>query len=165
MQNFGFGDRYYVYTLTGGTDNGEFSRKAFVNGQGPALASGGPDNFESIKAKGMLIGDGVKITAPARSVSYVLIENGENVITGIESMNTWNVRVFPNPAADSFTVEFPPHVFTSLEIMDIHGKKIASTTIERDQSSVNVSTSRKQSVYVVKLFNGKQSVVKKVVVP
>jgi len=34
IQNFGYGEKFYTYTLTGGTDNGEFSRKVFVNGKG-----------------------------------------------------------------------------------------------------------------------------------
>src|SRR4029078_4623930 len=31
LENAKPGGRYYWYTLTGGTDNGEFSRKVFVN--------------------------------------------------------------------------------------------------------------------------------------
>src|SRR5215204_4864468 len=42
MKNASPGNHFYWYTLTGGTDNGEFSGKVFVNGIGPAEASGGP---------------------------------------------------------------------------------------------------------------------------
>jgi hypothetical protein len=69
------GNRYYWYTLTGGTDNGEFSRKIFVNGRGPAEASGGPANdYSAIKAYSSVTTNGIKIALPPRSVVYVVIE-------------------------------------------------------------------------------------------
>ena len=49
FKNFNAGKRYYWYTLTGGTDGGEFSRKVYVNEAGPSGVSGGPDNYENIK--------------------------------------------------------------------------------------------------------------------
>ena len=42
IKNAESGNRFYWYTLTGGNDNGEFSRKVFVNGKGPEIDSGGP---------------------------------------------------------------------------------------------------------------------------
>ena len=45
MKNFKTGSRFYWYTLTGGNDNPEFSRKVLVNGQGPAGAAGGPPSY------------------------------------------------------------------------------------------------------------------------
>ncbi|HEV2355722.1 MAG TPA: hypothetical protein VGR89_15850, partial [Puia sp.] len=44
------GKRYYWFTMQGGDDNREFSRKVFVNGQGPPGAAGGPDNYATIPA-------------------------------------------------------------------------------------------------------------------
>lgn len=69
------GSRYYWYTLTGGTDNGEFSRKVFVNGRGPTEATGGPaSEYTSIKAYSSVATNGIKITLPPRSVVYVVID-------------------------------------------------------------------------------------------
>lgn len=75
MDNAKPGKRYYWYTLTGGTDNGSFSRKVYVNGQGPAEASGGPANsYGSIKASSASTEGGVKLSLPARSVVYMVMD-------------------------------------------------------------------------------------------
>lgn len=74
VANFRVGARYYWYTLTGGTDNGEFSRKVFVNGEGPSGAAGGPVNYKTIKAYSATSQNGIKITLPARSVVCLVID-------------------------------------------------------------------------------------------
>jgi hypothetical protein len=68
------GNRFYFYTLTGGTDNGEFSRKVFVNGNGPDGISGGPSNYASIKPYSAETKNGIKVALPARSVVYVVMD-------------------------------------------------------------------------------------------
>jgi hypothetical protein len=69
------GSRYYWYTLTGGSDNGEFSRKVYVNGIGPTEASGGPaTGYTTIKTNSAVTAGGIKISLPARSVAYVVID-------------------------------------------------------------------------------------------
>jgi hypothetical protein len=69
------GSRYYWYTLTGGTDNGEFSRKVYVNNQGPTELSGGPSNsYPSIKPYSASTTGGIKVSLPGRSVAYVVID-------------------------------------------------------------------------------------------
>jgi hypothetical protein len=73
VQNFNAGNRYYWYTLTGGNDNGEFSRKVFVNGRGPSGASGGPDNYTSVKAYSATTQNGIKITLPPKAVAYIMV--------------------------------------------------------------------------------------------
>jgi hypothetical protein len=67
--------RYYWYTLTGGTDNGEFSRKVYVNGQGSTELSGGPaSSYTSIKPYSASTTGGMKVSLPARSVVYMVID-------------------------------------------------------------------------------------------
>lgn len=68
------GNRFYYYTLTGGSDNGEFSRKVFVNGKGPDGISGGPSSYSSLKAYSSVTNGGIKMTLPARSVVYAVID-------------------------------------------------------------------------------------------
>jgi hypothetical protein len=69
------GSRYYWYTLTGGTDNGEFSRKVYVNNQGSTEASGGPaSSYISIKPNSANTTGGIKLALPGRSVVYVVID-------------------------------------------------------------------------------------------
>lgn len=75
LENAKPGNRFYWYTLAGGTDNGEFSRKVFVNGKGPAELSGGPAlEYSSIKPYSASSAGGITLLLPARSVLYVVIE-------------------------------------------------------------------------------------------
>lgn len=63
-----------VYSLTGGTDNGSFSQKLFINEKGPQLPAGGPEMFEEIKAWKYTFNNKMKLALPARSVQYILID-------------------------------------------------------------------------------------------
>ncbi|HXS57394.1 MAG TPA: hypothetical protein VN726_14785 [Hanamia sp.] len=72
--NATFGNRFYFYRLTGGTDNGDFSRKVFVNGKGPDGISGGPSSYATLNAYSAEAINGVKVALPARSVVYLVID-------------------------------------------------------------------------------------------
>src|SRR5664279_5615847 len=74
IKNAEFGNRFYWYTLTGGSDNGEFSRKVYVNGQGPENESGGPSTYASLNAHAATTANGITITVPARSVIYMMMD-------------------------------------------------------------------------------------------
>lgn len=74
LQNFTTGINYYWYALTGGSDNGEFSRQVYVNGTGPSGVSGGPLNYASLKPNGALTSTGIKVSLPARSVVFLAVD-------------------------------------------------------------------------------------------
>lgn len=74
INNFRAGSYFYWYTLAGGADNGEFSRKVFVNGKGPSGAAGGPPDYATISAYRAPTKNGIKITLPARSVVNIAVE-------------------------------------------------------------------------------------------
>ena len=74
IQNFNVGNRFYWFTLTGGNDNGDFLRKVFVNGKGPSGASGGPENYTTLKAYSATTQNGIKITVPSRCVINMVID-------------------------------------------------------------------------------------------
>jgi len=74
VKNFRAGSRFYWFTLSGGTDNGEFSGRVFVNGQGPSGANGGPANYTSVKAYSAGTQDGIRVKVPARSVVIMVID-------------------------------------------------------------------------------------------
>jgi alpha-L-arabinofuranosidase len=74
MKNFYKGNRFYWYSLEGSTDNGEFSRKVLVNGNGPATEAGGPANYLSIKAQSSATTNGLKITVPARGSVFMVVD-------------------------------------------------------------------------------------------
>ena len=75
IDNAKAGNRFYWYTLTGGTDNGEFSRKVFVNGRGPTETSGGPAaEYTTLKPYSASTTGGIKVGMPPRSVVYMVID-------------------------------------------------------------------------------------------
>jgi hypothetical protein len=73
-KNFNAGNKFYWYTLTGGTDNGSFSRKVYINGQGTAFAAGGPSNYAFLKAYSASAVNGVYIRLPPMSVVFMVID-------------------------------------------------------------------------------------------
>jgi hypothetical protein len=74
MENFSKGDRYYYYVLTGGDDNGDFSRKVYVNGQTTSYDGGGPDNYKEILPYGTSIDGDIRLELPGQGTLFVLIE-------------------------------------------------------------------------------------------
>jgi hypothetical protein len=75
LQNATPGSRFYWYLLTGGNDNGEFSRKVFVNGKGPVEPSGGPaSEYSTLKPYSASTQNGIRLALPARSVAYIVID-------------------------------------------------------------------------------------------
>ncbi len=71
--NFKKGAKFYWYTLTGSTDNGEFSRKTLVNGVGPAYAAGGPDNYKNLSPSSSSASNGVRVIVPGRACVFVVV--------------------------------------------------------------------------------------------
>jgi hypothetical protein len=95
------GNRYYSYTLIGGTDVPAdplmpFSRKVYVNGYGPSGVAGGPLNYASIKAQSSPISNEILVEMPPFSVTYLLVDSGSNQLVKNDSLTAvvkWN-----NPA-------------------------------------------------------------------
>ncbi len=81
LKNFKKGSRYYYYVLTGGTDNGDFSRKVSVNGKTTTLAGGGPADYATLKPYGTGVGQDVRVSLPGRSVVYLLVEGDSTLQT------------------------------------------------------------------------------------
>ncbi|GHN01082.1 hypothetical protein WSM22_25710 [Cytophagales bacterium WSM2-2] len=75
VNHFNPGAKIYWYTLTPGTDNGEFSGQVIVNETNPTGASGGPLNYPTIKAFRAPISSGsFKVGVQPRSVLYVVVD-------------------------------------------------------------------------------------------
>ena len=72
FRHFAGGNKYYWYTLTGGTDNGEFSTRVSVNGQTGTAAVGGPADYAGIKANAAPLTGTIKIQVPARAAVYLV---------------------------------------------------------------------------------------------
>ena len=76
FQHFTTGSKFYYYLLKGGSDNGDFSRMVYVNGNGPAngIAGGPSSTYTSISAYATSATGGIKIALPPRSVVYVVVD-------------------------------------------------------------------------------------------
>jgi len=165
LDHFGYGDRFYTYTLTGGTDNGDFSLKVNVNGQAPAFSAGGPSDIESIRAQSALIADGVKISSPHRSVTYILVENGNNIITSVNDEKSDEIKTYPNPSANGFEVELPATTFTEATLTDAGGRVIFSLPISNEQTHLSIESDKlSKGTYILKLTGTKEVISKKIIV-
>ncbi|WP_188937120.1 alpha-L-arabinofuranosidase [Puia dinghuensis] len=74
FQHFPAGSNYYWYTLTGGTDNGNFSGQVYVNGTGPSSATGGPLTYASLKANSAALTGTIRLAVPPLSAVYLVAD-------------------------------------------------------------------------------------------
>lgn len=160
IENFKFGDRYYTYMLTGGTDNGDFSRKTYVNGIGNSGVAGGPLNYGSIKAKSSSIDTEIKVEVPALSMLVLLADKGEKTLlidetytpTATKQLNSEGmiVRFFPVPVKDILNFEIKGADFQKIELTDVSGKKLFSAR-GSFAGSGSIPLNLKAGIYLIKL--------------
>jgi len=139
--NIGVGDQYYCYSLTGGSDNGDFSQFVSVNGVGPVGTQWGPrEALETIPANAFSIGAAIKLDVPARSVQFVMIQAGNKqptVTAVIDELNTeQGLTNYPNPFLGSTTIQFQTSsvALVALDVFDYTGRRI-STLIDNELPS------------------------------
>jgi len=170
------GNLYYVYSLTGKADEGEYSQHVFVNGYGPTGSYWGPiENLEEIPAFAYPASDEIKVELPPRSVQYILIEAREGSDIGKCDPSTINngfqlFQNYPNPFNSNtiipFTLKQPSKV--SLKIFNIKGVEVASLinneyyntgkhSITLDASAFN------NGIYFYKLYIRNQTITKKMI--
>jgi hypothetical protein len=164
LNDYGFGDRYYYYTLTPGTDNGSFPLKVLVNNRSGSFAAGGPPNYKTIAAQSTLVGSGVKVSLPARSVTYILVDHGDNVITGVEDDEVLQVEVFPNPAKDKIRILFPESGFSECTLMDVNGKNVFFSSIPMGHENFTIDVSLKSGIYFLKVQGLRKVLTKKILI-
>ena len=76
IDNFKKGSKYYFFTLHGGNDNGEFSRKVYVNGKTSAEEGGGPSGYMEIPPFSSPAAGGIKVNVPAWGTVFLVVEKG-----------------------------------------------------------------------------------------
>jgi hypothetical protein len=158
--NFKVGDKYYVFSLTGGSDNGQFSQQVWVNGNAPDHATGGPvNNLEEIEAQEFTIGNGIRITSPARSVQYVLVENGLNEIVSTQPEEKSSLTIYPNPASQEILIEGDLSGYDILTIQEITGKVVHQQAIANQ-----IPLKLKSGIYLIKFSGQNKSIMKELVV-
>ncbi len=74
IENVTYGASYYYHTLTGGSDNGDFSRKVLINGIETDEQGGGPDEYATIKARSSETEGGITVALPGLSVVYLMVD-------------------------------------------------------------------------------------------
>jgi hypothetical protein len=156
LNRFRTGAAYYVTTLTGGADNGEFSQQVFVNGVPPDNETGGPiDGLESIEALAAPTDGGIRVESPPRSVEYVLVEGG-----GPESVNRGDerrppalepARIYPNPVRGAFRIAFRPAAFDRVEIFNLRGQVAAGRNLLPSESAAEFDAPLPSGLYFARL--------------
>jgi hypothetical protein len=153
--DIGIGEKYYNYSLTGGTDNGDFSQYVSVNNVAPTGTLWGPaGDPANIPAKSFTIGNEISVSCPGLSVQFIMLDAGNTLIdtttvitdttttdtTTIDTTTT-NIREqakminlynYPNPFSQSTTIQFETssHSRVVLDVFDQTGKRITELANE-----------------------------------
>jgi hypothetical protein len=132
-KQIGVGTKFYAYSLTGGTDNGDFSLFVSINGVEPTGTQWGPrESLETIPANAFPIEGAIQLNVPARSVQFIMIEKGDNLLnpTSVSNIqkNDLGLTNYPNPFSNSTTIQFQTssEEWVVLEVFDQTGKKIST---------------------------------------
>jgi len=146
-KSIGIGNKYYIYSFTGGTDNGDFSQNVYINGHGPGTNQWGPyDELSDIPADSYPIEHEIKFTSPARSVQMIMIEGGSNSLSVNDKANSEKIysyklyQNYPNPFNPSTLIRYqlPASAFVVLKVFDVLGREI-ETLINEHQNAGNHS--------------------------
>jgi hypothetical protein len=134
--NIGVGNQYYNYSLTGGTDNGDWSQVVSVNDAGPTGTQWGPrESLETIPANAYSIDEAANLDVPAKSVQFVMIEAGNNLLPYVavtsvprELKDEQGLTNYPNPFSDLITIQFQTssNDWVLLEVLDQTGRKVST---------------------------------------
>jgi hypothetical protein len=146
LDPYRYGGRYYVYSLTGGTDNGEFSQQVFVNGTAPDYDEGGPiGELENLEALSYPSEKGVTISSPKLSMQFILIEGSATVF--VDEMpqvpTAFDLRQnYPNPFNPMTTISYsiPTVSNVCLTVYDMLGRELAVLVNEQKTPGIYNAT-------------------------
>jgi hypothetical protein len=132
INNFQTGNRLYWYNFEGEVSDGSFSRKVFINGEGPSQIAGGPDNYNDIPSYSYEIEDSIMIESPPFSVQFIVIEGNTYVSVDNQSLASTNIenfrleQNFPNPFNPETHIKYQlsENSKVTLDVFDILGRRI-----------------------------------------
>lgn len=132
-KNIGVGNQYYNYSLTGGSDNGDFSLYVSVNGVRPTGTQWGPrESLESLPATAYSTDNSISVNSPGRSVQFIMVDSGTKKLfptsVPVELKNELGLSNYPNPFSNLTSIQFqiPSKMLVSLEVFDQTGRKVAT---------------------------------------
>ena len=164
LPDFRYGQRYYMYNLAGGTDNGNFSQSVYVNDHQPDNLTGGPINdLDGLKAWSEIISKPGKFYSPEYSVQYVLIEHGSQIIDNISDNELVKPKIYPNPAKDMITVTSPYNI-DKVEIISFNGSIVKEVNLISSENTLKLPLSLPSGSYSVKVYSKGLSSVEKLIV-
>jgi hypothetical protein len=174
-KNIGVGNQYYNYSLTGGTDNGDFSLFVSVNGVSPTGTQWGPrETLETIPASAYPTDHAITLNVPGRSVQFMMIEAGDKLLypTSVvsELKNEFEIINYPNPFTAITTIQFqtPSRAEISLEVFDQTGKKVTTLLNEVLPSGTHQAefdgSLLPDGMYFYQLKVGKSSTTRKMII-
>lgn len=164
VHDFGYGERYYLYSLSGGTDNGSFSQKVYVNDHQPDNLTGGPINdIEELKAWSDVISQPVTFYSPEYSVQYVLIDHGTYIIDNIADNEVIKPKIYPNPAKNIVAVKAPFNI-DKIEITSLNGTIVKTVLPRSVENTINLNLSLPSGIYFIKTYNKLHTSVMKLIV-
>ncbi|HEY3372887.1 MAG TPA: T9SS type A sorting domain-containing protein [Prolixibacteraceae bacterium] len=166
MANFTNLKSYYRYVLTGGTDNGNFSRKVYVNGEGPSGEGGGPANYTAVKALATRVNGDIQLIAPPLSVTYLLATSDSiPFATGTKTIKEPSFSIYPNPARDKIRIFSPDFEYNKIVLVDLNGKKVVEQDLQKPTTeSTQVNIQLQAGIYLITLSKGKKSLSRKLMV-
>jgi hypothetical protein len=174
-KNIGVGNQYYNYSLTGGTDNGDFSLFVSVNGVSATGTQWGPlETLETIPASAYPTDNAITVNVPERSVQFMMIEAGDKLLyptsVASELKNEFEITNYPNPFTAITTIQFqtPSRAEVSLEVFDQTGKKVATLVNSELPSGIHLfeldGSFLPKGIYFYQLKVGKSSTTRKMII-
>ena len=173
-KNIGVGNQYYNYSLTGGTDNGDFSFYVSVNGVKATGTQWGPrENLETIQANAFSVDQAIKLDVPAMSVQFIMVDSGNKQLypTSVTNKleNEQSLINYPNPFSDLTTIQFQTssNALVVLDVYDQTGRKVSTLINSKlpsgtHQVKFNGST-LPEGLYFYKLKVDNSSITKKMI--
>ena len=174
-----------IYNLIEGASNGDvfisqlnpsgnFISAIQFKGSSGTTATGfsiSVDNYGNIYATGRFssivdFDPGSGIYSLTSLLEDIFVVKLNNITTQLENFNSLNIaKIYPNPAASHFKIEFVNNINQGIvEIYNVMGEKVFEETIHNSAKKEIVLENIYEGIYVVKVFDGKISYCKKLIV-
>ena len=84
-------------------------------------------------------------------------------ITGIDEVSSSNVIIYPNPVSTEMVIRSADFQYNEIEIMDMSGRTVLRKAVTYEPE-LRVPVNLSNGMYLVKMSNGKQSQIQRILV-